>query len=114
MVRKHSTSEATETVNIYMEFTDNRFQKEIEIIQGQLMTKLMEGDKFKMNYSFSINYFGNIVDRFIAIRRILKRSNNNCVISAQITQLEHAESIIIELLKEFETLKSEIQSRKMD
>jgi hypothetical protein len=68
-----------------------------------------EGDILHLNYQFSIDYFGNIVKRFQAIRKLL--DDPAVVRDVSLNELKHGESLIVELLDEIRKFQTPFAER---
>jgi hypothetical protein len=70
---------------------------------------IAEGDILHLNYQFSIDYFGNIVKRFQAIRKLL--DDPAVVRDMSLNELKHGESLIVELLDEIRKFQTPFAER---
>lgn len=67
---------------------------------------LQDGDILKLNYVFNIDYINGIEENFDAL---IKLSDNGVIVSADMKELLHGRSLLLELLKKLQTLMGKVK-----
>jgi hypothetical protein len=101
--------ERTERVQIKFELDKTRidkFKSEIDLLTKGQMLPTGQDDTLKLTYSFGVDYFGNIVAAFKAIRTLL--SDRWVVREVAINELKHGESVLVELLDEIRKVQASL------
>lgn len=103
------TPERTEKLEIKLELDKTRadkFKSEVDLLTEGMVPLVDEGDTLKVTYTFSVDYFGNIVKGLQAVRALL--SDRWVVRDVNINELKHGESLIVELLDELRKVQASL------
>ncbi len=82
-----------------------RIEKLFNCITNDVLT---HGDSALINYSFDIEYFGNVVNR---LKYILELSDKAKILHVNINELRHSKSVIQELLIKLEQIEQKYRDK---
>lgn len=106
----------TETLRINFELNKQHADRHRESIVTILratdkrgMPDIREGDTFKLNYQFCIDYFGSIANVLTAVCNLL--DDPELVADVELHELEHGESLIVSVLDKLREAQAIIARR---
>lgn len=70
---------------------------------------IAEGDTLKLKYEFNCKYYGNVVDHFDALGRILE--DDSLVKDISITELIHGRSVIVDIVQKLTRIIDTLEGR---
>ena len=86
-----------------------KYSKAIDIVVGKEFPVVYEGDTLNLTYEVNVEYWGQTATRMAAILQLLDDPTLVCY--ADVEELRHGYSIIVELVKLIEEVQKRVASR---